>query len=213
MASPAPAPIPEASHAWSRLWLMVLSYAAIVLACLRIPGSPHPWSRLDPFSGGYLALSLALFAEQALFAARFRPAPEIRRLFYSLDIDAGFERWTVGLGLAELAAFLDYAHWHPPDTMRGALPAGAFRLWLRPVRRGESAGHSAFPVSRTAAARAPMRRCRRDSAARPNIRRPSGPCTLDDREERCSRSSAQSPHGMERLCQLHGLGVSSLWRG
>lgn len=91
---------------------MVLCYAAIVLACLRVPGSPHPWSRVDAFSAGYLVLSMTLFAEQSLFAARFRPAPEIRRLFYALDIDAGFERWGAGLGLAELAAFLDYAHWH-----------------------------------------------------------------------------------------------------
>lgn len=91
---------------------MVLCCAAIVLACLRVPGSPHPWSRVDPFSAGYLVLSMTLFAEQSVFAARFRPAPEIRRLFYALDIDAGFERWTAGLGVAELAAFLDYAHWH-----------------------------------------------------------------------------------------------------
>jgi len=91
---------------------MVLCCGAIALACLRVPGSPHPWSRVDPFSAGYLVLSATLIAEQSLFAARFRPAPEIRRLFYALDIDAGFDRWTMGLGVAELAAFLDYAHWH-----------------------------------------------------------------------------------------------------
>ena len=83
-----------------------------MLACVRQWGSSHPWSRLDLFSGGYIVLSLTLFVQQSVFAARSVPTPGIRRLFYSLDIDPGFERWTVSLGLAELAVFLDYGQWH-----------------------------------------------------------------------------------------------------
>jgi protein-S-isoprenylcysteine O-methyltransferase Ste14 len=84
----------------------------MMLVCVRQWGSSHPWSRLDLFSGGYIVLSLTLFVQQSVFAARFTGTAEIRRLFYSLDIDPGFERWSVGLGVAELVAFLDYAHWH-----------------------------------------------------------------------------------------------------
>lgn len=134
MASPPPTPAPAASGAGWRLWLVVLAYAVVMLACIRIWGSPHPWSRLDRFSAGYIVLSLTLFAEQSLFAARFTTAPEIRRLFYSLDIDAGFERWTVGLGLAELAAFLDYAHWHlVPALDNTAIKTAGLILYLLTV--------------------------------------------------------------------------------
>jgi protein-S-isoprenylcysteine O-methyltransferase len=67
---------------------------------------------VDLFSGGYVVFSMTLLVQQSIFAARSIPTPEIRRLFYSLDIDPGFERWTIGLGLAELAVFLDYGQWH-----------------------------------------------------------------------------------------------------
>jgi protein-S-isoprenylcysteine O-methyltransferase Ste14 len=84
----------------------------MMLLCLRQWGSDHPWDRLDLFSGGYVTLSLALFVEQLIFQARFTPREEIRRLFYSLDIDPGFQRWSYYLGVAESAVFLDYGHWH-----------------------------------------------------------------------------------------------------
>jgi protein-S-isoprenylcysteine O-methyltransferase Ste14 len=114
--------------------LVVLVYAALLLACIRIWGSPDPWSRLDLFSAGYVVLSLTLCAQHSLFASRFRPAPEIRRLFYSLDIDPGFERWSMWLGLAELAAILDYAHWHlVPALDSTAIKTAGLILYLLTV--------------------------------------------------------------------------------
>jgi protein-S-isoprenylcysteine O-methyltransferase Ste14 len=98
-------------RAWLGPLLVLLLYPAMMLLCVRQWGSDHPWDRLDLFSGGYVALSLALFAEQSIFRARFTPREEISRLFYSLDIDPGFQRWSACLGVAESAVFLDYGHW------------------------------------------------------------------------------------------------------
>jgi YD repeat-containing protein len=108
--------------------------ATIMLLCVRQWGSSRPWSRLDPFSGGYIVLSLTLLAEQSVFAARCIPTDEIRRLFYSLDIDSGFERRSIGLGLAELAVFVDYAHWHLlPALDNTAAKAAGLILYLLTV--------------------------------------------------------------------------------
>ena len=123
-----------ARPSWSRLVILVVAFAAIMLVCIRQWGSAHPWSRLDLFSGGYIVLSLTLLAQQSVFAARSIPTDEIRRLFYSLDIDPGFERWSIGLGLAELAVFVDYAHWHLlPALDHTALQTAGLILYLLTV--------------------------------------------------------------------------------
>ena len=129
-----PPPEPAARPPWSRLSILVVAFAAVMLLCVRQWGSSRPWSRLDLFSGGYVVLSLTLLAQQSVFAARSIPTDEIRRLFYSLDIDPGFERWSIGLGLAELTVFVDYAHWHLlPALDRTALKTAGLILYLLTV--------------------------------------------------------------------------------
>ena len=64
---------------------------------------------MDLFTGGYLVLGLALFAQQAVFAVRIAGSQEIRTAFHSLEIDPEFSRWSTILGLLETQAFLDYA--------------------------------------------------------------------------------------------------------
>jgi hypothetical protein len=106
--------LPPAPSAW-KTWLESASvlafYPSAVLLCLRQWASPDPWSRLDLFSGGYLPLSLVLFAQQSVFAARLAGPEKIRTVFFALEIDPGFARWSMILGLAETLVFLDYAHW------------------------------------------------------------------------------------------------------
>jgi hypothetical protein len=105
--------LPAAPSAW-KTWLssasVLVFYPPVVLLCLRQWTSPDPWSRLDLFSGGYLALCLVLFAQQSVFAARMAGPEEIRTVFFALEIDPGFARWSAILGLAETLVFLDYAH-------------------------------------------------------------------------------------------------------
>jgi hypothetical protein len=112
-------PLPSAWKAWLESASVLVFYPAVVLLCLRQWASPAPWSRLDLFSGGYLVLSLALLAQQAVFAVRIAGSQEIRTAFYSLEIDPEFSRWSTILGLLETQAFLDYAHWHlrPPPPL------------------------------------------------------------------------------------------------
>ena len=83
---------------------LVLFYCGVLLYCAR--------TRLDVFSLGYLAMSATLAIQQAIFAARFTKSYVIREVFYAKQIDPGFSRWAACLGLAEVAALLDYAEWH-----------------------------------------------------------------------------------------------------
>ncbi len=70
---------------------------------------PH----LDLFSFGYLLLSTSLAVLQTVVNERFSASEEIRRLFYAKDIDRVWDRCVPLLGLAELAVFFEYSHWHP----------------------------------------------------------------------------------------------------
>jgi RsiW-degrading membrane proteinase PrsW (M82 family) len=96
--------LPPAFSAW-KTWVgsasVLIFYPAVVLLCFRQWASPDPWRRLDLFSGGYLVLTLALFAQQSVFADRIAGPEEIRTVFFSLEIDPGFARWSMILGLAE----------------------------------------------------------------------------------------------------------------
>jgi hypothetical protein len=61
---------PSARKTWLSFASVLVFYPAVVLLSLRQWASPDPWSRLDLFSGGYLVLTLTLFAQQSVFADR-----------------------------------------------------------------------------------------------------------------------------------------------
>ena len=124
----------SAQATWLNSGGILVFYVAGVLPCLRQWGSPDPWSRLDAFSGGYLAMTVALVVQQAIFAARFRGRDEIRTVFYSLEIDPDFSRWTVVLGMLEFLVVLDYGQWHlVPWLDNGAIKSAGLALYVLTV--------------------------------------------------------------------------------
>jgi protein-S-isoprenylcysteine O-methyltransferase Ste14 len=104
-----PAPSLRRSY-WSSL-LFFLLYLVTALACLRQWGSTDPWARFDRFSGGYLLISLVWLYQSAGFHQTVFRSKELMREASGFSYDPKMMTWISIVSVAELAVFLDYAHW------------------------------------------------------------------------------------------------------
>jgi protein-S-isoprenylcysteine O-methyltransferase Ste14 len=108
-----------------------LGYLALALACLVLWGTAHPWLRVDHFSGGYLALRF-LGSVHSLVSSRgvFHSKPVMRE-WWALDSDTAGPKWVMFLMVADLAVFLDYAHWRlVPELARPLLQSLGLGLYV-----------------------------------------------------------------------------------
>jgi protein-S-isoprenylcysteine O-methyltransferase Ste14 len=93
-------------------YLFTFLYLLLALLCLRQWGTNRPWARLDVFSGSFLALSAFLALRQIQFKKSILQSREILREASGASYDPATIKWGSLQSLAELAVFLDYAHWH-----------------------------------------------------------------------------------------------------
>ena len=108
--SPAKAVTPR-SPSWAA-YLFPFLYLLLPLLCLRQWGTNRPWARLDIFSGSFLALSAFLMLRQIQFKKSILQSREVLREASGTNYDPATVKWGSLQSLAELAVFLDYAHWH-----------------------------------------------------------------------------------------------------
>jgi len=99
------------SPSWAA-YLFPFLYLLLPLLCLRQWGTNHPWARLDIFSGSFLALSAFLTLRQIQFKKSILQSREVLREASGTSYDPSTVKWGSLQSLAELAVFLDYAHWH-----------------------------------------------------------------------------------------------------
>ncbi len=109
---------------WGSL-LTSLAGTALAVLCLRQWGSPRPWARLDLYSGGFLALALAVQAIQmaGFYRVAFR-SKETAREALGLTYDASYLRWGTLLSVADLSMLLDYGHWHLVPALENRILQG-----------------------------------------------------------------------------------------
>ncbi len=108
--SPAKVVTPR-SPSWAA-YLFPFLYLLFALLCLRQWGTDRPWARLDIFSGSFLALSAFLMLKQIQFKKSILQSREVLREASGTNYDPSTVKWGSLQSLAELAVFLDYAHWH-----------------------------------------------------------------------------------------------------
>lgn len=96
----------------SGAFLFTFLYLLLSLLCLRQWGTNRPWARLDVFSGSFLALSAFLALRQIQFKRTILRSREVLREASGTSYDPATVKWGSLQSLAELAVFLDYAHWH-----------------------------------------------------------------------------------------------------
>jgi protein-S-isoprenylcysteine O-methyltransferase Ste14 len=120
-------------------WLLfAVGHLLVSLACLIQWGQPSPWTRLDIFSGGFLVMRALPVVRWILSPFRVRGATESRRERYGSTAAPDFLGFTLVLGIADLAIYLDYGHWHlvpllqqPIAQAAGLVLHLAVALWNR----------------------------------------------------------------------------------
>jgi protein-S-isoprenylcysteine O-methyltransferase Ste14 len=102
-------------------YLFPFLYLLLALLCLRQWGTNRPWARLDVFSGSFLALTAFLALKQIQFKKSILQSREVLREASGASYDPATVKWGSLQAFAELAVFLDYAHWHLVPIMEKPL--------------------------------------------------------------------------------------------
>ena len=106
-------------------------YLLLALACLVRWHTPDPWSRLDLFSAGYLLLRTLGSAHSLVTSRRAFRNRQVMQEWWATSSDPGGIQRVMILMLADLAVFLDYAHWHlVPSLERPTLQAFGLGLYV-----------------------------------------------------------------------------------
>lgn len=97
-------------------------FLAIALLLMRKWHSPQPWSALDANVIAIIALSLIYAVQQLILYPTVFKTKRHMDLFVGKHFDPRMPMFLGILGAIELAAFVDYAHWHLIPALRiGAL--------------------------------------------------------------------------------------------
>jgi protein-S-isoprenylcysteine O-methyltransferase Ste14 len=111
-------PVSEPAREFNPWLLFAVGHLVASLVCLIQWGKPSPWTQVDIFSGGYLVMRGLPVLQSILHPFRVRVSAERRRERYGNTAAPGFLGFTVILGIADLAIYLDYGHWHLVPALR-----------------------------------------------------------------------------------------------
>ncbi len=122
--------------------LFYLFFLVVAALIVRQWGSPHPWARADFFFIAVMLFSVLMGTQQLILYWTLLNTRERMLFFSGMQFDPTMFRWIAALGVAEMLAFADHAHWNLVPALRNpvlqsvGLALFAFDIfWLRYIDR------------------------------------------------------------------------------